>query len=115
MPKNISECLDLLKNNLFLIIVMCVSFGITVSFTFTIFANDLTKRVELLEDSSKRMDQSCATLEDRYNNDVNTYWNPLVRKFNHYTETTDHIIDEHAKMLDEHEERITEVEGRRFF
>lgn len=115
MPKSFSECLTMIKDHLVIIIAMILSVSFTMSLTFTMYTRDLTKRIEVLEEISQREDQSCADLENRYNNDVNTYWNPLVEKFNNYTATTDEVINNHAKIINEHDDRITEVEGRRFF
>lgn len=115
MPKNFSECLTMIKDHLIIIIAMILSVSFTMVLTFELHTRDLSKRVEVLEEIVKRADQACSNLENMYNNDVNTYWNPLVEKFNYYTETTDEVISNHAKIIQEHGARITEVESRRFF
>lgn len=117
MPKSFSECLTMIKDHLIIIIIIAMSFSVSFTMVLTseLHTRDLTKRVEVLEEIVKRADQSCSILENRYNNDVNTYWNPLVEKFNNYTATTNEVINNHAKIINEHDDRITEVEGRRFF
>lgn len=115
MPKNFAECTQMIKDHLIIIIAMILSVSFTMVLTFELHTRDLSKRVEVLEEIVKRADQACSNLENMYNNDVNTYWNPLIEKFNNYTATTDDVINNHAKVIQEHGARITEVEGRRYF
>lgn len=75
----------------------------------------LQNRIEVLEETLPRADQSCADLEERYNYDVKQYWNPLVKKFNDQTSDNVRILNQHADMLNDMESRLEEVEKRRFF